>query len=254
MLHRLKNLINYVEVFPSMHDIQSFRRIAYRDRNEAVEVRLRAARGTTVRIRPGTSDAAVLWDTFHEKFHLPPSPLKANATILDLGANVGYTALHFAKLYPQALVLAVELDARNCEAAAINLRSQPRCRLIHGAVWSEDGAVAYNPNEEAWAFHVDSNTAGSNLATVPARTVSSLMAEHGLSHIDYVKMDIEGAEWPVLSSGASWLAKTAMLKVELHPKFNKHATYENCATVLRQYGFACRKDDKHWDTLIAVRS
>ena len=45
---------------------------------------------------PSTQDAAVLWSTFHGRYHLPPTDLPQDCVILDLGGNVGYTVLHFA--------------------------------------------------------------------------------------------------------------------------------------------------------------
>jgi FkbM family methyltransferase len=254
MLQRLQGLVSYTRVFPSVRDIRAFRHIAYRDGQEPVDVHVREAGVSPLRIRPHTSDAAVLWDTFHEKFHLPPCPLRPCATILDLGANVGYTAMHFAHLYPTATIIAVELDRANFEAARRNLRTVSGCRLLNAAVWSEDGIVAYDSSDPEWAFHVSAGDPGPRGAFAPAKTVSTLIAEHDLSWIDYVKMDIEGAEWPVLSADAEWLGIVGAMKVELHPKFNADATFENCARVLRARGFACRKDDRHWNTLVALRS
>jgi hypothetical protein len=44
--------------------------------------------------RPGTTDIYVLWHTFSDSFHhLPPKPLPDEAVIVDIGANVGYTAV-----------------------------------------------------------------------------------------------------------------------------------------------------------------
>lgn len=253
MLGRLGGLLNYLRVFPNLSDIRAFRSIAYRDGNEPVVVRTRATGNVKLHIRPHTSDAAVLWDTFHEQFHLPPIDLPPNPVVVDLGANVGYTAVHFAKRYAGATVVAVEMDIRNCEAARRHIEQVNGCRLVHAAVWSSNGNVGYDANQEAWGFHVDAQPAG-NSVVVAAKTMTTILAENDLKKVDYVKMDIEGAEWPVLSSGAEWLPQVRSLKVELHPKFNKEATYENCAAVLRNCGFVCERDSRHWDTLTAVRA
>lgn len=253
MFGRVGGLLNYLRVFPSLRDIRAFRGVAYQGADQSVVVRTRATGNVELHIRPRTSDAAVLWDTFHEQFHLPPIALPANPVVVDLGANVGYTAVHFAKRYAGATVVAVEMDGGNCAAARRHVEQVAGCRLMHAAVWSSDGSVGYDANAEAWGFHVDSQPAG-NSVVVAAKTMKTILAENGLDKVDYVKMDIEGAEWPVLSSGGEWLPKVRSLKIELHPKFNKDATYENCAAVLGKYGFSCRRDDRHWDTLIAVRA
>lgn len=258
MLQKIKNVVDYARVFPTLGDLQRYRQIAYRGGSQPVEVRVRAAGNTRLTIRPKTSDAAVLWDTFHERFHLPPIKLRPEAVILDLGANVGYTAVHFAQVYPEARVVAVELDKQNYEAARNHTRDYPRCTLINAAVWSEDGTVSYDAGEEAWGFHVESNGNGNGgaarpMTTAQAKTLTTIMADNKISEVDYIKMDIEGAEWPVLSTADGWLERVKSIKVEIHPKFNKDATYENCARILTGRGFECRRDDRHWDTLVGVR-
>ena len=59
-----------------------------------------------------------MWDTFFHRFHLPPGELARGACIVDLGANVGYTAAHLAALYPESRIIAVEMDGRNAAVAA----------------------------------------------------------------------------------------------------------------------------------------
>ena len=253
MLQRLLNMISYVKVFSSFNDIARFRRVAYKNASDPVDLAVRAVGSNPMHVRPKTSDAAVLWDTFHEKFHLPDGDLPRDATIFDLGANVGFTAAHFAALYPMANIIAVELDKANCEAARANLKGFGNCTLVNAAVWSNDGEVSYDPNEEEWGFHVDNALSAKGSLVVDAKTMDTLMAEHDVKTIDYVKMDIEGAEWPVLSTGATWLDSVKMMKVELHPKFNQDATYDNCARILSARGFKCSRDKRHWNTLVATR-
>ena len=59
-------------------------------------VQPRALGGAPLLVRPGTTDAQVLDDTFVGLYHLPPIDLPDGAVVLDLGGNVGYTAAHFA--------------------------------------------------------------------------------------------------------------------------------------------------------------
>ena len=255
MLKRIRNAVDYLRVFPSFGDVRRFREVAYRGGSQQVEVRVRAAGSHALRIRPRTSDAAVLWDTFHEQFHLPPLALRPDAVIFDLGANVGFTALHLAKVHPQARVIAVELDRGNFEVARHHTRELPRVTVVNAAVWSEDGSVSYDSSASEWGFHVENAAkSGASMVTAAAKTMGTLMAEYGVADVDYIKMDIEGAEWPVLSTAGPWLDRVKSMKVELHQKFNENATYENCTRVLEARGFRCSRDDRHWDTLVAVRA
>lgn len=249
---RAAGLIRYLRVFASWGDVQSYREIAHFGSNLPVSVRVRGM-PVPLPLRPGTTDAAVLWDTFHGRYHLPPFALPASPVILDLGANVGFTCAHLATLYPNSRIVAVEMDRGNAECATRLFTSLPQCELVHAAIWSFDGEVRYDPHESEWGYHVDINPSHDSLISVPAISMSTLAERYGLERIHYVKMDIEGAEWPVLSGNRAWLSRVDAIKVELHPQFNPMATYENCAPLLEASGFACKRDPIHFNALVAHR-
>lgn len=188
--------------------------------------------------RPGTSDPEVLWDTFGEAYHRPPGLLPPDATILDLGANVGYTAVDFAVRHPGARIVAVELDGNNAALAERNLSPfAERCAVLRAAVWSCDGEVVYG-GSEAWGLRVVPETVGGSYA--PAIRIPTLLHDFGLARVDYVKMDIEGAEAEVLTE-AGWLDRVDAIKIEVHPP----VTLESCEETLRSAGFRVGRDRRH---------
>ena len=107
----LRRMIRYRGILSSWQNANVYRRLVNGTlhASEPVPLRVREAGNHPLLCRPGTSDPDVLWDTFGEKYHLPPVALPADCYIVDLGANVGYTMAHFAFLYPRATVLGVEL-------------------------------------------------------------------------------------------------------------------------------------------------
>ena len=254
MLRKIQGVWNYLRVFSTIQDIRKFRLVAYGNGSEPVVVNVRAAGRIPLHIRPHTTDAWLLWETFFNQYHLPSPMLRPDAIIFDLGANVGYATVHFARLYPRATILAVELDERNCTIANIHLKPIKRCKLINAAVWSEDGSVSYDSGDGGVGFHVDNDCKNADATTAVAKTISTIMAENNVTSVDFILMDIEGAEWPVLSTGTDWLERVKKLKVELHPMLNKNATYENCARVLTSRGFTCSRPHIHWNVLDAVRN
>ncbi len=208
---------------------------------EPVALRVRGLPFTLL-CRPGTSDADVLWDTFGEGFHRPPARLAGGATILDLGANVGYTAVDLAARHPGARVIAVELDLDNAALAARNLRPYgERCAVLRAAIWSHDGEVAYG-GDSAWGLHVVPGE--SETRSAPALRVSTLLRHFGLDRVDYVKMDIEGGEVEVLRD-EGWMEKVGSIKVEVHPP----ATLGSCTEALRRGGFYVARDRRHGECL-----
>lgn len=221
-----------------------------------LEVHPRALGGAAVLVRPRTTDAQVLDDTFVGLYHLPPADLPAGAVILDLGSNVGYTAAHFAAASDGASVLCVEMDGANAAVARANLRPwADRCRVVHAAAWDREGELAY-AGEEAWGYRVAAldgaapGAAGGGGRAVRAATVDALLREHGVERVDYAKVDIEGAEAVVIAADAPWLRRVRAIKVEHHPP----ATAASIDAALRGAGFRTRPDDRHPRCIVGVRA
>src|SRR5579864_5909313 len=73
-----------------------------------------------VYLRAGTSDYSILKQIFVDDEYEPLRNLDGPKCIIDCGANVGFSSLYFARLYPSAHILAIEPDEEN---AAVFLRN-----------------------------------------------------------------------------------------------------------------------------------
>jgi len=196
-----------------------------------------------LRARAATTDAVTIESVFGCAYHLPPRPLRDDAVILDLGANAGYAAAHFATLYPRARVIALELDAGNAELARRNLAPFHGCELVHAGVWVEDGEIAYaGDTEDGFAI------ASGGTRKAPAITVPTLLDQRKLDKADYVKMDIEGAEWPLFGQ-PSWLGRVDAISVEVHQR----GWVEDIAATLQRAGFITDRSKHHWALLTGYR-
>ena len=210
-------------------------------------LRLRALGGHRVLVRPGTSDLDTVWGTFGRRYHLPPPDLGTPHTIWDLGANVGLTMAHFAFLFPHARVLGVELDGENVALARQNLAPwSDRCEVIHAAVWSTDGEVRYR----GWSGGTSNYQVMDVPDGVPVRAVSlpTLLRERG-GPVDYLKIDVEGAERELLCDSTGWASQVRCLKVELHGDYR----IQDCEADLRRLGYQTRPDPHHWACVIGLR-
>lgn len=214
-------------------------------RRPPVTLRVRALSGLPVLCR-ASQDVWTFKYTFVSQFHLPPVALREGALILDLGSNVGFTVAHLAHVHPTARVIGVEMDAANFALAELNTAAfGERVRLVHAAVWTHDGEIAYGGDGDD-AFAVSGDT-GPRRA--PAMRVDTILAAHGVTQVDYVKMDIEGAEAAILAEPADWLDRVCAMKIEIHPP----ATIESIRSVLEARGFSCSIDAQHPRCLIALR-
>lgn len=215
----------------------------------AQPLRVRPLGGAAVLCRP-SQDVWTFKHTFLHGFHLPPVPLREDAAILDLGSNVGYTVAHLAHVHPRARVIGVELDRANAELARRNTaRYGDRVTVLHAAVWTRDGEVAYT-GEADDAFHVVEGAPPSGDGrTVPALRIATILDRFGLDRVDYVKMDVEGAEAALLAEPLDWARRVRSLKVEVHPP----VSLPLLRATLERHGFRCWVDAAHGDCLCAVR-
>lgn len=174
-------------------------------------------------LRPGETDQAVFEQIFGQQHYAPRRPVPVR-TIVDAGANVGYSVLWFALRYPGARILAIEPDPANFALLARNCAGLPGVELVHGALWHEEGQVALVTEAEgrplrSWGTRTVAAAADA-AAAVPCFTLDGLADRHGLERIDYLKLDIEGAEREVLEApGRRWLERTGLVALETHDRF-----------------------------------
>lgn len=210
-------------------------------------LRIRPLGGHEVLVRPGTSDIGTVWGAFARRYHLPPRELGAPGTIWDLGANIGLTMAHFACLFPRARVLGVELDEDNVALARRNVAAWgERCQVLHAAVWASEGEVRYR----GWPGGTSNYQVSGEGEGTPVRAVSlaGLLREHG-GPVDYLKVDVEGAERELLRDGRGWAQEVRCLKVELHGDYS----VAECEADLRRLGFEAWRDPEHWACVVGLR-
>jgi len=223
-----------------------------------VGVRVRALRGQEIGIRPGTSDAEVLFYTFFHRFHLPPKVLSLNRevalTVVDLGANIGLTMAHYASLFPTARVLGIELDRQNAQLCERNIRTYgERCQVVEGAVWREDGFIDYEPagsSQDAFTATALGLRSGTTRVSVRAMALDSLLSLHGVSEVGFLKVDVEGAERELFQGTPEWPQRVRSLKVEVHGSYSRGL----CISDLARLGFAAYRDRNHAAGVIGIRT
>lgn len=173
-----------------------------------------------VAVRMHTSDPEVFDQLFvHRELGFTEYLKGPVEVILDLGANVGYASAFFLSAFPQASVVAVEPEESNLEACRQNLAPYgDRARVIAGAVWHSRGKLALSTfgNGLEWGTQVRIAKPG-EAAEIEAWDIPSLLEASGHEHADLMKVDIEGSEEALFSSGADrWLDRVRNICIEVH--------------------------------------
>ena len=189
------------------------------------------AEGLSVLARFGTNRSDVyVWHEIFTDGEYEVVDLVDPQWILDLGANVGYSAVWFAKRYPKAHIIAVEPDAANYEILLANITEEPRIHPIRAAV-----ASAGAPRQRISAEHVA--WGGAALRTMPVDEgyedaegadfmgivdsidVATLLDQFGIERLDLLKIDVEGAERDIFGSSEPWIGRVDAVVAELHDRF-----------------------------------
>lgn len=172
-------------------------------------------------MRPRSADREIFEEIFiREDYAFEVTHLVK--VVMDLGANVGYGAIYFARRFPEARIIAVEPSPANFSILVLNTQAYPNIIPVQAAVWSHACTLRFE-NEQAGHsdYRVGEAPDASSPSSIRAVTVQELMDQHGVSRIDLLKIDIEGTEKELFaaSSDTGWLAKTRLLVIETHDRF-----------------------------------
>jgi len=155
----------------------------------------------------------------------------APATILDLGANIGLSAIYFARRYPQSRIACVEPVPENLKLLIRNLRDNTvEADVIAAAIDAKDGVVAIERGAADYGHRIAAAPVSLEVASV---SVPSILRRLGWDRIGLLKIDIEGHESVLLSQACEWLADVDALCVEYHHDFAE----AELGRLARQFGF-----------------
>jgi FkbM family methyltransferase len=128
---------------------------------------------------------------------------------LDLGCNTGVVSSLLKQLAgPKGQVVGVDPFTYPDNTYRAKLESVPGLKLHRGVLCGE------SMRHDSAALHAmcDPFEFDTNLAI----TVEELMSLYGIKHVDFLKMDIEGAEFGIFRDSVRWLDGVDNLAMEVH--------------------------------------
>ena len=168
----------------------------------------------------------------------------ADRVIVDLGANIGAFTVHAARIARGANIIAVEPFPANFErlracVQANGLDERVRCRPW--AVAGDDGTLTMDGAPEI-ASHSRCRIAPNDAkqpVEVPCYSLGHVFAAEGLSEVDYLKIDIEGAEYEALAQTPRDVLRIArVVGIECH---GDHSANERLWADFSEAGFKPRR-------------
>lgn len=134
--------------------------------------------------------------------------------IIDCGANIGLSVLYFKKMFPDAKIVAFEADPLIFGSLKRNVSQYgySDVTLVNAAVWTEETTLTFH-SEGSVGGKLELGNKAENPVEVPAiRLMEYLKA----TPVDFLKIDIEGAEYDVLKDCVGSLQNIKNLFIEYH--------------------------------------
>ncbi len=162
---------------------------------------------------PKGSDYALPWDLAEQErkiYGTGERSVRAGDIVLDCGANIGvYTRVALAA--GAKTVVAIEIAPENLECLRRNFAEEVkagRVIIYPKGVWDKDDVITLtvDPQNSAADTVVMRPENGREGPRVPLTTIDKFVAELKLERVDYIKMDIEGAEQNALRGGRETIA------------------------------------------------
>lgn len=172
---------------------------------------------------PGES-SSVHHDVYIRKIYEPIFPIPPRARIIDLGAHLGFFSIYAAGLSDGASIIAVEANPKTVPLLRTNLSRLKGCTSID----VRQAAIAAEPGKLSFLIHGGkaANVAGtlsrntekySNLDQFITVEVEALPLDELLSQpVDFLKCDVEGSEYAVLTPQLFRPALIRQAAVEFH--------------------------------------
>jgi len=198
-----------------------------------VTVKLRFASDMPFCYRPGTTDLLVLEQVFLDgEYRVEPIAPESIEYIVDLGSNIGVTAMFWSQRYPNACLVLVEPDPDNFRLLQRNTAAfADRCVLIQAAVSDKRGETSFFRSDREYGHSILKGDDSVSEIVVKTLTVSDVLNKAGFPRVDLLKMDIEGGETIVMPTIGTWKFAPRYLIAELHPPYDFAAFTEHCRSI-----------------------
>ncbi len=196
-------------------------------------------------LRKNSSDLDVFYQILCCKEYKPAidlicNQLKINVhTIIDLGSNIGLSTIYFKEIFPYSRIISVEPDNGNYSVLKLNTLHHSNIELLNTAIWSSAIPLIKKPtfrDGRNWSTSYKESNKTNSIDQVEASTIQGIISNHGIDHVSFLKIDIEGAENIIFSNkkNVDFLNIVDVIAIEIHDEVSDR---NNIHQILRSYDF-----------------
>jgi len=211
---------NVIPLYGNLRAVRPVIRLLHNPRSPIDAIETIVSIGSGQRVLVNTHNL-VEWDVFFTGFEpevrrLFARYIRPGHNAIDIGANVGVHTIAMAQAVRGGVVLACEPnpDALVRLRKNLSLNQISNVRVCEMAVSDQDGTVElYVPLDlrhtagASLRGNMHKHLEDSQPIFVPSTTIDRLVRSHHLTNIDFIKVDVEGFEGPVLRGAKDVLAR-----------------------------------------------
>jgi FkbM family methyltransferase len=191
--------------------------------------------GYRVRILDPANAYVMFKDIFQHEIYRFRSATSA-PRVIDCGSNIGMSILYFKRIFPEARITGFEADSAVFETLTHNMAQNGivGVQLIEAAVSTHEGHAIFARRQDydgSLLYHQRDGVDG----TYEVRTLS--LRPWLETPVDFLKLNIEGAEHDVLVDVADLLPNVGELVVEYHHEPGLPRTLDRILRLLSEAGF-----------------
>jgi len=181
-------------------------------------------------------DGASLYHQYREivnkKIYIFSDNKEKNYTILDCGANIGLASIELSRNYPNSKIIAFEPDPEIFEVLKKNTKKISNIKINNCAIWTSAGETEFNSSPSD-AGSMSAQTENSKKIKVRTEDIKKYLDEK----IDFLKIDIEGAEYEVIKAAENKLHNVYNIFVEYHCDDLKNNKFAEMVNILSKNNF-----------------
>lgn len=177
--------------------------------------------------RSSTCDEVIFSDEYqNSRFFVPNYNPREDHIILDIGAHIGVFSLQMAKKVKKGTVYAIEADNQNYQylKSNIELNNLLNVKAYLLALTDYRGTGKLFTASASWS-HSLCQSASEEWNEVATDTLTNFVVDNNIDHVDFMKVNVEGAEYSiVLSTTKSSMSKIKLMLIEFHPskQYDEH--------------------------------
>jgi FkbM family methyltransferase len=190
-----------------------------------------------------TLEEVIYRDIYEREYRIGPGDV-----VMDVGAHIGSFTMKAAKeVGPTGTVTSFEPSSENFRLLKQNVEanSYKNTRLFNVAVGSQPGTaqLILHKRRGMNSIYTASNDKPVGIEDVPVRTLDDVAQELGLSKVNFLKIDAEGAELEVIKGATTILSSyRPSIAMETH---DFGPSKEEIARFLAPFGYGVKETPYH---------